>query len=115
MRTFRVDDVVVPVCLQQSPVGGVVSLVGGYPVGALQDCEEIGQQVDEHVPGAAWRAEGGPAISDVPRQRSLMGANSSGDPGVRTRARESSRTRSMVIVTSGTILPFALVATAHGK
>jgi hypothetical protein len=48
MWTFRVDDVIVPVCLQQPPVGGVVALVGCDPVGALENGEEIREQVDQH-------------------------------------------------------------------
>jgi hypothetical protein len=51
MRTIRVDDVVVPVGLQQPPMGSVVPLVSSDPIGALENCEKIREQIDEHIGG----------------------------------------------------------------
>jgi hypothetical protein len=48
MRPIGVDDVVMPVGLQQAPVGVEVPLVSGDPVDALENREEIREQVDEH-------------------------------------------------------------------
>jgi hypothetical protein len=61
MWTFGVDDVVMPIGLQQPPVGSVVALVGSDPVSALEDCEKIREQIDEHVlraAGSGQRAAG---------------------------------------------------------
>ena len=46
-----IDDVVVPVGLEETAVSGVVALVGGDAVGAVENGEEIGQQVDQHSTG----------------------------------------------------------------
>jgi hypothetical protein len=48
MRTVGIDDVVVPVGLEDPAVRLVVALVGGDAVGAVENGEEVGQQVDQH-------------------------------------------------------------------
>ena len=48
VRTLRVDGVVLPVGLEQAAVGGEVAPVGGEAIGAPEDGEEIGEQINEH-------------------------------------------------------------------
>ncbi len=49
VRAVGVDDVVVPVRGEQRPVRLEVALVGGDAILALENGEEIGQQVDQHL------------------------------------------------------------------
>jgi hypothetical protein len=53
MWTIGVDDVVVPVCFQEPAVRGIIALVGSDPVSALENCEKVREQIDEHVLRAA--------------------------------------------------------------
>ena len=55
MRAFRIDNVVLPVRLEKSAVGLEVTLVGGDAVGAIENSEEIWQQVDQHSTGSDLR------------------------------------------------------------
>ena len=48
VRAVRIDDVVVPVGLQEPPVVLEVAAVCGVSVRAVENCEEIRQQVDQH-------------------------------------------------------------------
>jgi len=48
MRTVGVDHVVVPVRLKQPAVALEEAAVGGDSVRAVENCEEIRQQVDQH-------------------------------------------------------------------
>ena len=60
VRTCRVDDVVVPVGFEEAAVGGEVALVGGDAVGAVENGEEIRQQIDQHFDQVAgWGARRG--------------------------------------------------------
>ena len=47
----RIDDVVVPVGLEDSAVGFEITLVGGDAIGAIEYSEKIRQQVDQHSTG----------------------------------------------------------------
>ena len=51
VRPFGIDDVVLPVGLENPSVVVEVALVGGEAVGALENGEEIRQQVDQHSTG----------------------------------------------------------------
>ena len=51
VRAVRVDDVIVPVGLEDSAVGLVVALVSGDAIGAIEYSEKIRQQVDQHSTG----------------------------------------------------------------
>ena len=54
--TIRINDVVLPVGVEDAAVGFEVALVGGDRVGALKGGEEIRKQVDKHQrPGRGWR------------------------------------------------------------
>ena len=52
VRTIGVDHVIVPVRLEDVAVGGEVTLISGEAVGAIQNGEKIGQQIDQHSTGA---------------------------------------------------------------
>jgi hypothetical protein len=47
--TFRVDDVVLPVRLEQRAVRVEVAAVGGGAVRAREDGEKVGEQIDQHL------------------------------------------------------------------
>ena len=49
VRALRVDDVVLPVRLEQRAVGVEVAAVGGGAVGARENGEEVGEQIDQHL------------------------------------------------------------------
>jgi hypothetical protein len=58
MRTVRVEDVVVPVGLEERTVSIEVAKIGSNPIRAVQNREEIRNQIDEHQqPGRGWRRE----------------------------------------------------------
>src|SRR4029079_6385715 len=60
MRTIRLDDIVRPVCLEETTVVVEVAVICRDAIGAVQYCEEIGQQVDQHQqPGIGMRVERG--------------------------------------------------------
>ena len=67
VRTVGIDDVVVPVRLEDSAVGFEVALVGGEAVGAIENGEKIGQQVDQHSTGKhCGRAARSPSATGAP-------------------------------------------------
>ena len=49
VRAIGIDDVVVPVRLEKLAVTGEVALVSGEAIGAIKNCEEVRQQVDQHL------------------------------------------------------------------
>ncbi|MDQ2668382.1 MAG: hypothetical protein M3Z05_20660 [Gemmatimonadota bacterium] len=53
--TIAVDNVILPVRLENSAVGLKVALVGGDSVGAIENGEKIWQQVDQHSAGSDLR------------------------------------------------------------
>ena len=59
MGSVGIDDVVMPVRLEEAAVGGEVALVGGGAVGAVENSKKIGQQVDQHLDQSAGRRRGG--------------------------------------------------------
>jgi hypothetical protein len=48
VRTIRIDDVILPIGLEDTAMGFEVALVGGDAISAIQYGEEIWQQVDQH-------------------------------------------------------------------
>ena len=80
MRTLGVDDVVVPVRLEDLAVGVEVALVGGEAVGAIENGKKIGQQIDQHSTGrgraalqAIWtRNDSGDGKCEQERDRHRM-------------------------------------------
>ncbi len=48
VRTIGVQDVIRPVCLQNVAVGVEVAMVCRDAIGAVKNCEEIRQQVNQH-------------------------------------------------------------------
>jgi hypothetical protein len=59
VRTFGIDDVIVPVCLEKTAVRGEVAVVGSGSVSAIENGKEIWQQVDQHLDQSAGRRRGG--------------------------------------------------------
>ena len=55
VRPLRLDHVILPVRLEQTTMSGEVAVVRGDAIGAFQNCEKIGQQVDQHLPGGGVR------------------------------------------------------------
>ena len=72
VRTIRIDDVVVPVGLEDSAVGFEVALVGGDAIGAIEYSEKIRQQVDQHSTGK--RPAGDQRRTHQRRGRRIAGA-----------------------------------------
>ncbi len=83
VRTLGIDDVILPVGLEESTVGFEVTLIGGDAVGAIEYGEEIGQQVDQHSTGK-------PPARGAARNPSATGAPHCGRVG-----------RGMIAATSG--------------
>ena len=55
MRAIRLDDVVRPVGFEETAVVVEVAEICRDAIGAVQDCEEVGQQVDQHQqPGSRY-------------------------------------------------------------
>jgi hypothetical protein len=54
MRAVWLDDVVGPVCFEETTVVVEVAEICRDAIGAVQDCEEIGQQVDQHQQPGSW-------------------------------------------------------------
>src|SRR3954463_1139966 len=48
MRTVRLDDIIGPVCFEETAVVVEVAVICRDAIGAVQYCEEVGQQVDQH-------------------------------------------------------------------
>ena len=48
VRTVRVENVIRPVRLKNISVGVEVAVVGSDPIGAVKNCEEIRQQINQH-------------------------------------------------------------------
>jgi hypothetical protein len=60
VRTVRLYDVIGPVGLEETAVVVEVAVICRDAIGAVQDCEEIGQQVDQHQqPGSCYGVERG--------------------------------------------------------
>jgi hypothetical protein len=81
MGPIAVNDVILPIRLENSTVGLKVALVSGDSVGAIENGEKIGQQVDQHSAGSDLRE----ALRDPShvRERQLEAhwtRNDSGDP-----------------------------------
>ena len=72
MRAVGVNDVVVPVRLEDSAVGFEVALVGGDAIGAIEYSEKIRQQVDQHSTGK--RPPGDQRRAHQRRGRRIAGA-----------------------------------------
>ena len=70
--TIGVDDVVVPVRLEDTAVGFEVALVGGDAIGAIEYSEKIRQQVDQHSTGK--RPAGNQRRAHQRRGRRIAGA-----------------------------------------
>ena len=66
--TLGVDDVILPVRLEEATVSFEVAVIGGDAVGAIEYGEEIGQQVDQHSTGKppARGAARGPSATGAP-------------------------------------------------
>jgi hypothetical protein len=54
MRTVGLDDVIGPVRFEETTVVVEVAEICRDAIGAVQDCEEIGQQVDQHQQPGSW-------------------------------------------------------------
>ena len=54
MRTVRLYDVISPVGLEETAVVVEVAEVSRDAIGAVQNCEEIRQQVDQHQQPGSW-------------------------------------------------------------
>ena len=48
VRAGRIEDVVVPVRLEERAVAVEVAVIRGDPVGAVVDCKEIRKKIDQH-------------------------------------------------------------------
>jgi hypothetical protein len=60
MRTVWLYDVIRPVGFEETAVVVEVAEISRCAIGAVQDCEEIGQQVDQHQqPGSCYEVERG--------------------------------------------------------
>ncbi len=58
MRTIGLYDVIRPVGFEETAVVVEVAVICRDAIGAVQDCEEIGQQVDQHQqPGSCYGVE----------------------------------------------------------
>ena len=68
---FGIDDVVLPVRLEETTVGFEVAVIGGDAIGAMEYGEEIGQQVDQHSTGEppAREAARSPSATGAPHWR----------------------------------------------
>ncbi len=72
VRAVGVNDVIVPVGLEDSAVGFVVALVGGDAIRAIKYSEKIRQQVDQHSTGK--RPAGNQRRAHQRRGRRIAGA-----------------------------------------
>jgi hypothetical protein len=73
MGTFGIDDVILPVRLEETAVGFEVAMIGGDAVGATEYGEKIWQQVDQHSTGKP--PAGKPREAHQRRGRRIAGAS----------------------------------------